>query len=208
MKVKQIMAVLAASLIAVGAYAQGVVNFASGSGAKCYYTNYGGLNPTTPYAWTNGLVADEYGVAFGLYYSLNTNAVPNPGATPDSFTLVAGTASVSTVNALAGQFAAVKAIPGTDGGVSVIIQARAWSGGYASYEAALASGVATVATGFTVPVVLTLGGGSTTIGTPNFYNGGSPILTPFFISTPVPEPSVVALGVLGLLGVLFIRRRK
>jgi hypothetical protein len=206
MKVKQLMAVAAATLIAVGAYAQGQLLFQNGSGAKVYVTNNGAIQLPAPFV--NGtLCSNTYGMVFGLYFSLNTNAIPNPHGSADGFTLVAGTANSSAF--LQGQFAGgSRAIPGADGGAYVIVQVRAWNnpGTYSSYEEAVASGLATEVVGYSIPTILSLGGGTTSIGVPNLY-GGTPVLTPFFVS-PVPEPSIMALGALGLLGVLFIRRRK
>lgn len=80
-------------------------------------------------------------------------------------------------------------------GQTVWVQLRAWLGSAgASYDAALPSGLV----GTSNAIQVSLGGGTL----PPAYLTG---LTPFAIA--VPEPSTIALGLLGL-GFLAIRRRK
>lgn len=74
---------------------------------------------------------------------------------------------------------------------------------YATYEELVAAAAAGVGRGYAggTAVVTAKAGSGTTPGTANFGNA------PWFL-TPVPEPSVVGLGLLGLAGMFFIRRRK
>ena len=101
-------------------------------------------------------------------------------------------------DALPGYISAATKILPRAGGATVFVQMRAWKlADGATYEAALAAG-GTVGFSRTVSVVLTL---SPTASAPMAG------LTSFEVGT-VPEPSTIALGVVGLLGAFFIRRRK
>lgn len=86
----------------------------------------------------------------------------------------------------------VPAAPGTDQTFVV----RAWLTSLGSYDAAVASGGGF---GQSDPFVINIGGG--TIAPPNLTT-----LKTFNV-TPVPEPSIIALGVLGA-SALLLRRRK
>lgn len=100
----------------------------------------------------------------------------------------------------------VKTVPTTGGpGGAVTLQIRAWSAGFASYEEALATGSTAVFIGKS--------------GLFSLSSTGNPQAEPPVVPTdmvgfvgfnvaPVPEPSVIALGVLGLGALLMLRRRK
>jgi hypothetical protein len=152
MKVKQLMAIAAATAVGVGAYAQSIVNFANTGTSKVYVTNNVAMGINLPINMINGtFCSNSYQISFGLYYDVNTNGVANPGATPDAFTLVPGSATthISGTSQLAGIFSGgnVTVLPAPSaGGEVVLLQVRAWSGGlvangpYNSFEAAYAAG--------------------------------------------------------------------
>jgi len=85
------------------------------------------------------------------------------------------------------------------------VQIRAWTGAFPSYEAALiaaAGGDPSVLTGRSNPFNITLTLPPTP---PNTIIAAG--LAPFVVS-PVPEPSSIALGLLGLGAIVLFRRRK
>jgi PEP-CTERM motif len=111
----------------------------------------------------------------------------------------------------AGSWAAVElAVPGVAAGATASFIVRAWANGggtYATYDAAVAAGqLAGESVAFTS---LPLGGPTTPFPTltPNIVGNTDPAnnLQPF--SLVVPEPSTIALGVIGAVALL-LRRRK
>ncbi len=74
---------------------------------------------------------------------------------------------------------------------SLLLQVRAWSAGYPTYETAAGSGLASVLAGQSVPLAATLGGSPLPPPTPN------PLSFPGFTVLPVPEPTSIALGFVG-----------
>jgi len=142
---------------------------------------------------TNGTtqVAAPAGTMVGLY-------IGTSGAAEGSLSLI-----TSTNMFAAGLFqGGTRTLAGWGGG-PVTLQVRAWSAGYNSYEEAFALGsAATTFAGKSTLMNVTL----TTSPTP------APLLTSSglnqFNITPVPEPSSIALGLLGLGAVALFRRRK
>lgn len=121
----------------------------------------------------------------GTYAAIGTPVNFRTGA-------AAGFVNVSTV-----------AVPSGAPGTSVWIQMRAWEGAAgSSYESVLATGK----TGFSAAIQVGPLGGPDPAGGPAFT---APNLTGLqgFAIVPVPEPSTIALGLLGAAGLL-IRRRK
>jgi len=94
----------------------------------------------------------------------------------------------------------VVVIPGTTAGGSATLQMGAWKTSLGSFDQAKAAGLAGISTVFTVDGL----GNGTTLPPANLA-GANGALTGFVI--PVPEPSVIALGVLGA-SALLLRRRK
>lgn len=88
---------------------------------------------------------------------------------------------------------------GTSAGDTIVVQLRAWSSTQATFEAAGKSGDASVLWGWSQPFTVKLGASTS----PALISG---LWGPFTVS-PVPEPSVLLLGALGLLGACLIRRK-
>lgn len=103
---------------------------------------------------------------------------------------------------------ATVAIPGALAGTSVQLEVRAWANSFASYDAAVAGGgLYGLSSPFTSsPLGGDPGGGGLTIPDPNIVGNALAINNMQSFSL-VPEPSTIALGVLGI-GALLLRRRK
>lgn len=167
---------------ALGAYAQGTVNFANGAaGVDAPITN--GIATPNVRA-DNGFRAQLYvGPAASPGSALTTNGVSGAPAT----LLSGGGAGYFLGNS--------RDITGFAPGTLVTLQVRAWqaaAGG--SWEAAGPN-----ARGESNPIQVALGGG--TIPTPNMVG-----LQGFVVG--IPEPSSIALGLLGLGAIVLFRRRK
>jgi len=181
---KKLLLTIATVALAVSLHAQGTVTFNNSSATKI----------------TNSVTGQAAaGVNVGLYYSSNL------GATRNSLTLEPGAVTNTLSGASAGLFiGSTRTISTVPANGTIVMQLRAWSGAFGSYEAALAGGSAADMFGesplFTVGP---LGGGTTP--TPSITGVGK--LTAFTVA-PVPEPSSIALGLLGLGAVALFRRRK
>lgn len=132
------------------------------------------------------------------------------GATADNLTLIKKASFLTGNNAgyvLSSTGGGTFAVPGTGQNGAAVVQLRGWTGNYDSYEAFWAAANASgIAPGF---------GYAGTTETINFAStGGGLVTAPFMTGMdplflyPVPEPSVIGLGLLGLAGLIFIRRRK
>jgi hypothetical protein len=181
---------------AASAFAQGQVAFRNSAS-----TNF--------YLWTNNAVGGQSNLMSGTSaYRIGLYASTTPGATEGSLSLV-GLATNST--ALAGRFLGPSPylLPGIAGGTPIVFQIRAWSfAGGLSYEEALNAAALD-------PLNIALG--TSTLGTvtpsanpapPADLFGTSAGLIQGFLIKPVPEPSSIALGLLGLGAIALFRRRK
>lgn len=191
---KKILLVAISMLASAAAFAQGTVLLANGSGTLVKF----GTTPDVPTALQGlsvptGTTANPSDFRVALYW-LNGGSWSQLGAAA-SIAPVAGRFS-------GGSRGNSAAAPGTE-----TFKVVAWSGGatFSSYEAALASGNASVFVGETSPFSQATGG------TP--AGGGAPVAAPALGAgftgltvRPVPEPSIVALGLLGA-AALLIRRR-
>jgi hypothetical protein len=174
------------------AYGQGQVGFAN--------------NPSAPIIdMCTGLPATSSsisGVTVGLYYSTDLSAVPGVPGTVDSFVL-AGTCPIVA----AGVFnngGVPLTIPGLSAGWQIVVQIRAWTGPFRSYEEAFNSGDLGIAAGrsnVTNPLTLT----ASPSPAPNLVIQGG---LQGFVLYDCPEPSVIALGLVGGLGSLGLARRR
>lgn len=162
------------------------------------------MNNSSATRITNALTSMGASVNVAVYYSANTNLI----AIQDDSSLVI--AANSRTNTLAsGQFVGgTRFIPDIAGpGNPAAFQVRAWSGAFTTYEDALAAaqvdGVTLVGKSviFHMP---TLGGGLTAA--QSIF--GANKLNAFTVAPSVPEPSSIALGLLGLGAIALFRRRK
>jgi len=196
---------LLATLLATSAsvFAQGVVNFnnklstdIAGNPAidfRIYLDTVGGA----PVPGGLGYRAALYG-AVGNVAESSLSILTEPGGTSQEFDF-----RTSPVPAGYGYLnvgsTPLRGVPGAGYGALVTLQVRAWGGGYSTYEQAVAAGAPR---GKSNLIQITTSTGPTDPNTPRLVG-----MTPFAI-VPVPEPSSIALGLLGLGAVALIRRRK
>lgn len=181
--------ILCAALIvsAAATFGQGQVGF--GNNAAQTITN-----GVTSAASAGGAAQDDTQV--GLY-------IGNVGDAVSSLQLIGTTTNCFAPGRFAGGNRTLTGWTGT-----VQLQVRAWLATtvYASYEAALAGaagGDASVLLGVSAPFSYAL-----TIAPAPVVSIGNAGLTPIVINPIVPEPSSIALGLLGLGAVALFRRRK
>lgn len=177
-------------LTGVNSYGQGIVGFTD--------TTVPIINSLT------GTGAAANLLRVGLYYSTDLGALPDNGVADDSFTQVGAFAAVLAGGFFAGGNRTIPspAAPGAD----VLLQVRAFSSTFTTYEEAFAAGAAgnnSVLVGHSNLMRVTMGGGS--LPTPNIVIQGG--LQSFSVA-PVPEPSMIALSLLGGLGAMVLLRRR
>lgn len=190
---KKLLITAASLLVTVSTYAQGVVNF--------------GNNAATAITDTDGTaVAGADGIRVALYWA--------PLSDPNNFSILGANAQVGVP--VAGTFSAGQRTTGnaTAPGTEARFQVKAWELAYGStYEIAAVN-------------VVPMGGRLAKIGESDVFQiaTGNPPLTPAATLPPspptrpaglnpfqlhiVPEPSVVALGIMGVGALLLLRRRK
>jgi hypothetical protein len=198
MRAKQLIAGIAILAVTVGAFAQGQLNSANRVGTSPNYI----IN--APITDVNGTTLLD-GVANGFWAQIYA------GATAVNLVQV-DVPMVFRIGAGAGYYNygadPTRTVNGIAAGAAAFVQVRAWAGASGStYESIVGSGTGFV--GESAILQLQLGGGLNppanlidTLTTP-----GTPIALSAFSLHPVPEPSVVALGVLGALVLLFRRRK-
>lgn len=186
---KTILTCLAASLlVSTSAFGQGTVAFGN-SNTSLVTAEVGG--PSVP----TGLNSGYGGLLVALFWGVQ-------GSSADALVQIGGTASIAP---LAGRFSGGQRTTGveTAPGATATFQVRAWSADLgATYAAALASG----STGWigTSALFNSATGGAGTPASPAVPLSAT---VPGFAVTLVPEPSVIALALLGA-GALFFRRKK
>jgi hypothetical protein len=140
------------------------------------------------------------GFTIGLYVATTANGVQNAvtSGTPiatDNFSAGSGGWNFGTLDAT---------VPTLGSGTAVFVELAAWAGSSASYAAAIASGApagySSTSSGTTV-----LGGGGSPPATPGTLAGIG--ITDFSLGS-TPEPSTIALGVMGASAFLMRLRRK
>jgi len=178
--------IIAALTVVVGVqtYAQGTIDFRN---------RITGTLDVPVFAVGGARLGDASFVA-QLYFSATQGGVYAP---------VTGAPAVFRTGTGAGYWNAgadsTRTLAGIVGGTTAWLQVRVWNLALQpTYEAALAAGGVR---GFSDPFSVATGGGGVPPGSPAFMTA----MTSF---TLVPEPSTIALGALGLAGLLFIRRRK
>lgn len=186
---RKLIALLAVSVVTVSALAQGTVNFNNnvwtGTSARPVFL---GTDNTTRLVGTDYVAQLYFGSAGTAAGSLT--AVGALGRFRVATTSSPGTWGSGTTITL----------PGIGAGQTAALQVRVWDATLfpAGYQAAVSGGGWTGASSvfdYTVPA------GSTPAPNEFWMNN-------FASFNVVPEPSTIALGVLGLAGLLFIRRRK
>ena len=184
---RKLIALFAVTVVAASAFAQGTVNFNNRltfatTGDRLVYADQAGTIPLVGTDWVAQLYYGSQGTVEGSLVAV--------GASPATFR-VATTTSPGTWS---GGTRTLDTIP--IGGTATL-QVRVWNlASFPTYDAAYAAGQYGVSGLFdyTVPAAGSLPSA--------FYMEG---LTTFNV---VPEPSTIALGALGLAGLLFLRRRK
>lgn len=189
---KKLLLLAALCIATVSLHAQGTVSFSNSGLANAYKISYASDGTFISGAtFRIGLYAGSAGTAEGALslVGLATNAAP--AAAAGYF----NGGNPFTVNGLGGA------------GTAITFQLRAWSlAGGATYEEALASGNPAYFAGRSTVGTTTLGGGTTPAGV--LWTTTNPLGVTGFSVAPVPEPSSIALGLLGLGAVALFRRRK
>jgi hypothetical protein len=176
---------------AVTAFAQGQLNFANDTTTRLMNGAGANFPPANSATYKAGIYWGSVGTAEG---SLNLLPASSNGVTttwsPFSGIFNGGTATFPTLGQIA-------------------VQIRVWGANYADYAAAILAG-APEGTGKGIIQLITLGN-------PNSIPPGTPtsLVSPGGTDTPfqrfaivVPEPSSIALGLLGLGAIVLFRRRK
>lgn len=181
---KKLILAAAAMLVTGSMYGQGTVTFSTPSGVSVYL---GSVASGVKVASTAGVVA-------GLYAGATGGSLSLVGATANVGVPVAGFVSGGT-----------RTITGIAPGGAADVAMRAWSkAAGATYEAALATGNPAYLAGTSPTLSLAA------TGNPSAIPPGAAVSLAglqSFAVTPVPEPSTIALGVLGG-AALLLRRRK
>jgi hypothetical protein len=191
MKIKTTLAVLFGLAIAVSAFGQGQVIFRNTTTSAVYMPD--GVTRVPP----NTAIA-------GLYYSTDLGATVDPTLATDGLALGA-TTPIAPSAAFAGVYSGgTVTLANAAIGAQVVLQVRAWSVGFTDYAAAFA-GPSTTLIGNSDVMGRdgSIGLGGTSVPIPNI----STVVRSFSLH-PVPEPSVLALGLLGGLGAMILLRRK
>jgi hypothetical protein len=180
---KKLLLTLALAAVATYTYAQGTIQFANNAGTRFR------INGVVPVAGT--IAAGQF--TFGVYAGLTENGLSSQplGA------LGTNTATAGLISSAPTPQAHV--VPGFDANTTAFIQIRAWESRFGSWEAGQAG-----LHGQTAVRSVVLGPGSG----PGTVVWSSTDLTKFQAIDLVPEPSAIALAVLGLGSLLLFRRRK
>jgi len=180
--------------VAASSFAQGTINFVNNNTALIT-TNVNGNSGSAAISTTSGIRVGLYG---------GDNGAGSSTLQLLGFTTISPVAGRFNANALTNTFISAAGGLGT-------FQVRAWSGGFASYEAAFAA-----AQGDTSILIGASGvwsqdtGNNTAVpaeaATPMVLGAGG--FTGVVMTTVTPEPGTIALGVLGVGSLLALRRRK
>jgi len=190
--------------VVTSAFAQGTLNFANNLNTV-RLTNEAGAS--FPAAGANSAYAA------GVYWGA-------AGTAESSLTLLpAASGGVTTTwGGLSGQFLGGTATFPVAGGTQVSVQVRVWTATYADYGAALAGQLANPSErlGKGIVQLITLGGSGSPPSNPTSLVTGAAGTTDIGFqrfgilpgAVVVPEPSSIALGLLGLGAIVLFRRRK
>jgi hypothetical protein len=186
---KTLLTLALAALSAVASYAQGTISFANGTLTRAQWED-----PVT-HLMVN--VPATANIVYGVFW----------GTAADTLALNDGALGAPHQNALSAGVIAIPSpyvINGADGGATVFLKVAGWTSSFGR-DAAAARGTAGAHYGETAvrSFVLAPTQGP---GTP-IWSGSNPLLLQPLRIPIVPEPSVIALGVLGV-GALLLRRKK
>jgi len=189
MKMKQTIGILAGLLVAGSLFGQGLVTFRNAPASAI-------IDSTT------GSPAAAGVLTAGLYFTTDLGGSPDLSVPNDGWQLAATTAVVGSFGG--GIYSGGNVgVPGVAGATEVLLQVRAWSAAYTSYEDAMNNAAAAPLVGGSNVMNVTLARPGTTDPVPSLAG-----IVEGFTVTPVPEPSTVVLGLLGGLGALVLLRRR
>lgn len=190
---KKLILIATCMLASLAAYAQGTVTFANSASTLVKF----------------GTTADVPTALQGTSLPTGTAAAPSDfraalywlNPTTSAYEMLGAAASIAPV---AGRFSGGTRTTGGVAGATETFMVKVWSAGatYSTYEAALASGNASVFVGESASFSNGTGGAGSPPGPAVALSGFTGITN----VRPVPEPSIVALGLLGA-AALLIRRR-
>ena len=191
-------ALLGAFLVAGSASGQGLVNFAN-TGTTLIYTQ-------STVTGLPGLTSGANAFKFGLYVG--------PLGTPAASLQLVGLATNAAPAFLAGLFNGGRPFqlpsPAYPAGTPISFQVRGWDFNVGTWENALigvdAYGNGGAMRGVSAVGFVTPTDGST--GVPDLLGTGPGQVGGFTMTIPIPEPSVLALGVLGIAVLLFTRGKE
>jgi len=208
---KKALLTLAATAMASSAFAQGTITF--------YNNNI--INPTTGATYRAGIFQDNApnvfgdpkgdstigagaGISIGLFLA-SAPTTPLNYTTGGAPAVTTGRATTSPeVFATSGDVTVTGVAPNSTAQLLV----RAWSTAAGSFDAAKADQGARWQYGEQAFTSKPLGGPNPNPPPPSFFTPDMAPFTGFEMETNVPEPSTIALGLMGAVGALFLRRRK
>jgi hypothetical protein len=185
MKMKQTIAILTGLLVSMNLFAQGLVVFRNVAGSAVIDGQTG--SPAAAGVYLAGLYWDSATSPDGFELAVK-DTTTDLATTPVLGSFGGGIYSGGNI-----------AIAGAPGGTSVLLQVRAWSAAFATYEAAAADPSAWI--GESNEMTVALAGPSDPVPSISTIVQG-------FTTYPVPEPSTIVLGLLGGLGAMVLLRRR
>jgi len=197
---KTLWSVAAVILLEGSALAQGTINFNNGAaGVNAPISDLDGTTKLAGAGFIAQLFAGAAGTAWNSLAAIAPTATFGTGVSAGYLTSASG--------------GGARAIPNVAAGTPAAFQFRVWSANFATWDAAWAAYQASdpsakvgvngwSGAGLPDTVLTSAGLGGGTITPPNMVG-----LTSFQLHNAVPEPSTIALGVLGI-GALLLRRRK
>lgn len=184
---KTLLTLALVALTTVASYAQGTIAFGNGTLTRVQ------VIPTPGAAARNATSADN--LMIGAFFG-------PAGSAAETLTLAPGTASIGATAGVMINAPSVFALPGTEGGQVVSLQIRAWD------ASAGADGWRNGVLGQTRVAQVTLGP-TAGPGQVIWQTAAGTVETRFTpLIVTIPEPSTIALAVLGLGSLLLFRRRK
>jgi len=195
---KLILSVTALSAMSLAGFAQGIT-FSDGA-TPAYDTTIAGAPNANDLNLELLLGATAGSVNSPVVTLLLSSSAPPTTSTPGGVYTAAG--DISAAGYILDNSGTAYSIPG---GVTDFFQVLAWTGAYSSYQAALASGVTGEYAGASGVFSVAVPAGST--GFPVDITGVGIINLTQVPTTVVPEPFTLAMAGVGLVSMLFLRRK-